>query len=91
MSGGHFDYIQYQIENTANRVQEEIDMIVSGKPDEFGYEPMECTKETLLKFKKTVGTLELAAKMLQRVDWFLSGDDGEESFHRRWKEEELPE
>jgi hypothetical protein len=25
--------------------------------------------------------------MAQRVDWLISGDDGEESFHQRWKEE----
>ena len=24
--------------------------------------------------------------MIQRVDWFISGDDGEDTFHERWKD-----
>jgi hypothetical protein len=29
----------------------------------------------------------LAKIYAQRVDWFLSGDDGEETFHERLKED----
>jgi hypothetical protein len=28
--------------------------------------------------------------MAQRVDWLVSGDDGEESFMRRWEKEVRP-
>ena len=44
-------------------------------------------KEIIEKFKLAVHTLRKAAIMAQRVDWLVSGDDGEDSFHRRWDEE----
>jgi hypothetical protein len=37
--------------------------------------------------KEAVKQLRIAAIYAQRVDWFLSGDDGEESFIERLNEE----
>lgn len=45
------------------------------------------TEETIDEFRKGVEILKKARIYAQRIDWFLSGDDGEESFHRRLKEE----
>lgn len=47
----------------------------------------EFSKETLAEFKKAVHILKQAEIYAQRIDWLLSGDDGEESFHKRLKEE----
>lgn len=47
----------------------------------------EFSKETLAEFKKAVHILKQAEIYAQRIDWLLSGDDGEESFHERLKEE----
>ena len=76
MSGGHFDYLQYRIDDAANEIERKQTW-VSGE-----YSP-----ETLAKFDEAAKTLRLAAKMLHRVDWLLSDDDGEDSFHRRWQED----
>ena len=73
MSGGHFNYNQNIVGDIAN----DIDLFLGG-----GH-----SKETLAKFKEAVHTLRKAEIMAQRIDWLLSGDDGEESFHRRWAEE----
>lgn len=91
MSGGHFQYQQYQIENIAV----EIDEIIGGNDDksldEWGqrrgnnYPP-----EVIEKFREASHTLRQAAEMAQRVDWLVSGDDGEELFLRRWAEEVRP-
>jgi hypothetical protein len=88
MSGGHFDYAQYRIEDIARGIEE----LIASNDDEslnewgdrrgHGYSP-----ETIEKFKLAVDTLRIAATMAQRIDWLVSGDDGEESFHRRWDEE----
>lgn len=43
--------------------------------------------ETIAEFEKAVKYLRLAFIYAQRVDWLVSGDDGEESFHERLKEE----
>lgn len=43
--------------------------------------------EIIEKFKEAVNILKKAEIYAQRVDWILSGDDGEESFLKRLKEE----
>lgn len=87
MSGGAFDYIQYRIEQAADQVNSEIRRCDPDRlPDEYGYK-REYLQETLAKFRECESTLRKAAVMLQRVDWLVSGDDGEDSFHRRWEEE----
>lgn len=45
------------------------------------------SEETLAEFKKAVHILKQAEIYAQRIDWLLSGDDGEESFHERLKKE----
>lgn len=51
-------------------------------PNQYGY-----TEETLAEFRKAVEILKQAEVYAQRIDWLLSGDDGEESFHERLKED----
>lgn len=46
------------------------------------YEP-----ETIEEFRKAIKVLREAAVYAQRIDWLLSGDDGEETFHKRLKKE----
>ena len=43
--------------------------------------------EVLEEFKKGLKILKMAAIYAQRIDWLLSGDDGDDSFKRRLKEE----
>lgn len=45
------------------------------------------SKETLSEFKTAVELLRKAAVYAQRIDWLLSGDDGEEEFHQRLEED----
>jgi len=47
----------------------------------------EYPPEVIEKFKEAVKALRVAQVYAQRVDWLLSGDDGEESFLLRLKEE----
>ena len=43
--------------------------------------------EVIEEFKKGLEVIEKAQVYMQRMDWLLSGDDGEESFIRRLKED----
>lgn len=45
----------------------------------------EYSKETIREFKKGLNILRKAVIYAQRIDWLLSGDDGEESFHKHLK------
>jgi hypothetical protein len=52
--------------------------------DKFHYKHPE---EVIEAFKKAVDALRIAQIYAHRIDWFMSGDDGEESFIERLKED----
>ena len=109
MSGGHFSYYQYHIEQIANEIEEEINgheldgYEVQDYIKEYFLEDNEAeyvrknkhtipakfyySKETVAEFRKAVRLLRKAYVYAQRIDWLLSGDDGEDNFHRRLKED----
>jgi hypothetical protein len=53
------------------------------KPDGWGHH----SPEVLEIFKESVKKLKEAAVYAQRIDWYLSGDDGEDNLIERLKEE----
>lgn len=103
MSGGHFDYLQkrfYEIyepiehiiqingqEKSQKELKEEYrdsDWYKKYPEDKFHHK----YKEKVIKeFKKGVEIIKLAEIYANRIDYLLCGDDGEESFLRRLKEE----
>lgn len=92
MSGGHFNYDQHHIEYIAEDIEKEIrdnerkgDWISDERWEEKGKQHF--SDETIKEFKKAVKVLRKAYVYAHRIDWFLSGDDGEENFHKRLKEE----
>lgn len=111
MSGGHFDYMQYHIDEIADSIENylngkeidadeiEIDNYIEERyleQDEIDYirkhhrtmpNPYEYNKDTLKEFKHAVKLLREAAVYAQRIDYLLCGDDGEETFHERLKED----
>jgi hypothetical protein len=78
MSGGYFDYEQCRMKNMVNRLASAIET-----NDQY-------SKETLAEFHKGLTLLMIAALYLERIDFLLCGDDSEESFHVRLKEDLLP-
>lgn len=84
MSGGHFNYKQHDLLDMADDIGSVIFNNDSTEKDMFGdnignrYSP-----ETIAEFEKAVKALKLAYVYAQRIDWLLSGDDGEDSFHKR--------
>jgi hypothetical protein len=76
MSGGHFNYDQYKIQQIADEVEQ---LIIN--------EVCPYSAETIEEFKKGLLALKQAHIYTQRIDWLVSGDDGEESFHKRLKKE----
>lgn len=98
MSGGYFDYKQYQIDEIADNVERIVNAVVKKElpPTDVYSEDCngwakhllaESSPATLVEFQKALVIFKQAAIYAQRIDWFLSGDDGEESFHKRLKED----
>ena len=84
MSGGHFDYNQYRITTIAETIESFIFNNNSEEVDEWGDKLSRgYSKETIKEFERAVLCLNLAYTYAQRIDWLVSGDDGEETFHKR--------
>lgn len=91
MSGGHFDYNQHRIRDIADEIEQLIhnngkkkNYKVSSWENEHYYE---YPPEVIEKFKEGLDILRKAEVYAQRIDWLVSGDDGEESFLERLKED----
>jgi len=88
MSGGQFDYDQYKIGQIADSIEDFIYHNKSEEIDEYGDKRgRDYSDETIYQFKMAVDILRLAEVYAQRIDWLLSGDDGEKSFHDRLENE----
>ena len=86
MSGGYFDYKQYAIDDIADAIED----IIKNKRaynKEWDCVVNDYTDETFLKFEEGLELIRKASIYTQRIDWLISGDDGEESFHERLKED----
>lgn len=76
MSGGYFNYVQSQMQQTIEQLEEDL---------QNGFEYL--TQETIDEFKKGLYYLKLAAIYIHRIDYLLVADDGEATFHEKLKEE----
>ena len=86
MSGGHFQYKQWEIGNIADEVEQLILTNDSEEKDEWGdRKGYHFSPETIEEFKKGLVLLRQAYVYAQRIDWLVSADDGEDSFHNRLK------
>lgn len=84
MSGGHFNYKQHHLLDMADDIGSAILNNDSKEKDDWGYTiGRQYSLETIEEFKKALTILRQAYIYTQRIDWLLSGDDGEDSFHKR--------
>jgi hypothetical protein len=84
MSGGFFDYDQYRI----GRIADDVEQLILSNTDEEKNEWGDMKgrfygEKTIDEFKIGLHHLKLAQIYAQRIDWLVSGDDGEETFHKR--------
>ena len=91
MSGGHFEYDQFRIKTIWETIRAELDRQSNQKPDDEYYYGEDkyptYPKQIQDIFKDAIKYLKLAEIYAQRIDYFLSGDDGEENFIKRLEEE----
>lgn len=80
MSGGEFDYKQYQI----GEIADAIELLIEDNlfKNDNGY-CRNYSEKTLDELTAAVKALRIAEVYAHRVDWLVSGDDGEDTFHQR--------
>lgn len=79
ISGGHFDYKQHHIRDIANDIESAIYRSKKKK---------RITMYFLIRLSRSSTSLFadcMKQVYAQRIDWLLSGDDGEDTFHERLK------
>lgn len=90
MSGGHWDYNQYRIDEIADSIEQIIKDETSTELNDYGDAVSRgYSAATLVEFRLAIVALRVAATYAGRIDWLLSGDDAEDSFHRRLREQLL--
>ena len=96
MSGGHFDYDQNKIRSIHESIQSILDNQGKERAKEdlwmqqeyYSRYPEEIFEIVFPDhvqeiFKEGIDALKIAEIYAQRIDWYLSGDDGEGSFLSR--------
>lgn len=97
MSGGHWDYIQYRFYDIAEDVAKIIkynDPITRFKNNEddeydeyFDNYHRNYSLEVVEKLKQALKVIREAQIYITRIDYLLSGDDGQQTFLQRLEEE----
>jgi hypothetical protein len=87
MSGGHFNYSQYQIMEMADQIEYLIRTNDCTDDDDEWNQGPRYTPETIEQFKKGARALREAFIYAHRIDWLVCSDDGEETFHKRLADE----
>jgi hypothetical protein len=92
MSGGHFEYNQWRIDSISNELKELIEKNYSKEKEDDdcewgGFKGRHYSKATIKEFQKAWKILNLAYIYTQRIDWLVSGDDSEDCFERRLKDD----
>jgi hypothetical protein len=85
MSGGLFDYNQHRLLEAVNTLRttiETIKKVRSGALRGNDHYP-EVNIQSLAALEQGLKYLRLAYVYMQRIDWSLSGDDGEDCFQKR--------
>lgn len=80
MSGGHFEYKQHHMLDIADEINRLITH--NGKIDEYGC-VFNFNPETVKILKKTAKELTKLEEKVHDIDWFVSGDTGEEDFIKK--------
>lgn len=84
MSGGFFSYYQYHIDHVANDIEQLIVDNYSTELNEWGdRKGRNYSEETMDQFRVALMLLRTAYIYAHRIDWLVSGDDSEQSFHSR--------
>lgn len=94
MSGGAFDYNQRRILDIVESIEEELARQGTTVKDidfyfdsDYSYTYPTYSEEVQKEIRKGIEYLKIAYVYAQRIEWLFSGDDGEETFLQRLKED----
>ena len=78
MSGSFYNYGHQKIQSIIEDLKETFD-------DQYTVDLMD--DKMIQDLLELIAALEVSEILMQRLDWYLSGDDGREAYHERLKED----
>ena len=88
MSGGHLDdYGYFRLHQTIEAIEDLIFKNSSERTNDWGERIEPYSSVTIDRFREAIRALKRAYVYAQRIDWLVSGDDDEKTFHERLPED----
>lgn len=81
MSGGTFNYKQWEILSVVEQIEEFLEQ------DQRDEAWQQLEPDTRLEFMRAIKYLKIAYAYAQRIDWYMAGDEGSDTFHKKLKQE----
>lgn len=85
MSGGSFDYDCFKISQFAEDLQNRIDENDKKEDNDSLFASAKVPEDLLKLIQDSQKIIELAGKLAHDIEWFYSGDIGEETLEKRLK------
>lgn len=90
MSGGHYDYASHRVADLASDIEQDIEKYSVAHVNDFGDTVPPLPPEILNGMRRTAAALRAAATAAHDLEWFMSGDYGEETLLQCMRKWELP-
>lgn len=82
MSGGHYDYAYGRIRDCADAIADDAKLYTTEHVDRYGFTYAALPPDILALMHKAAATLRLAERMAHDIEWYMSGDYGDDTLRR---------
>ena len=91
MSGGHYDYAFGRVRDLADEIYRDVEKLSVSRTNDWG-ETLEPPPEAVLDaMRRCAAALEVVAEAARDVEWYMSGDHGDETLVNIAKAWRIPE
>lgn len=88
MSGGHYDYLYHKVSELSDCIFEDCRRYSSEFIDSYGFKHEAIDPDILVHMKFIATKLEALSEAAKDIEWYMSGDYGENTLRTRcesWK------
>ena len=88
MSGGHYNYLYSQVSNLADNILADCVGREIESTDSYGFKVKALEPDILAHMKFIANELQVLADAARDIEWYMSGDYGEDTLRTRcnsWK------
>jgi hypothetical protein len=90
MSGGHYEYGSHRVVDLASEIERDIEKYSVRHTNDFGDTVEPLPDDILGGMRRTSAALRASAVAAHDIEWFMSGDYGEDTLLRCMRGWDLP-